>query len=478
MGGTGGARLDAQPRGHRGGRFLGPYLDIFAIPRAWRFSVAGIIGRMPMSMYGLGTVLLISAGTGRYGLAGSVAAAGSLGLALCGPQLARLADRVGQHRVLIPVSAVFVVAVAGLAAAVTLHAPDWTLFACSVVGGAAMPQTGPMARARWSVLLAGSPRLHTAFSVESVADELCFVIGPAAVTLLATQVHPTAGVGCAALFALAGSLWFAAQRSTEPPAATPRAAATVVQGETADRDRARTPGGRRPRLAAPALEVLLPVYVLIGAMFVTVDLSTVDFAARLGYKPLAGLVLGCLALGSATGGLWYGSRNWRSPVWRRLAVTLCLAVAGVSTLWAMPSLPVLTLVITLCGLVIAPTLIAGYSLLESSARPGRATEAMAWQSAGISVGVAAGATAAGFILDAFGPRWGYGFAAACGASAALVYLGGLRRVAAAQPAVGLGVLAAVLGREGQHLIDVPVGVVVVEDGLAQALAATGGAVGA
>src|SRR5580693_3647678 len=112
--------------------FLAPYAEIFAIPRAWRFSLAGIIGRMPMAMYGLGTVLLVSAGTGRYGVAGSVSAAASLGGALCAPQLGRLVDRVGQHRVLIPVCLVFALAVAGLIAAVTLHAPDWTLFACGM----------------------------------------------------------------------------------------------------------------------------------------------------------------------------------------------------------------------------------------------------------------------------------------------------------------------------------------------------------
>ena len=94
--------------------FLAPYAEIFAIPRAWRFSVAGIIGRMPMSMYGLGTVLLISAGTGRYGLAGSVSAAGALGGAVCAPQLGRLVDRLGQHRVLIPVCVTFALSVAGL----------------------------------------------------------------------------------------------------------------------------------------------------------------------------------------------------------------------------------------------------------------------------------------------------------------------------------------------------------------------------
>ena len=68
-------RADLDVREPQG--FLAPYAEVFAIPRAWRFSVAGIIGRMPMSMYGLGTVLLISAGTGRYGLAGTVSAAGA-----------------------------------------------------------------------------------------------------------------------------------------------------------------------------------------------------------------------------------------------------------------------------------------------------------------------------------------------------------------------------------------------------------------
>ena len=101
------------------------------------------------------------------------------------------------------------------------------------------------------------------------------------------------------------------------------------------------------------------------------------------------------------------------------------------TFWAMPSLLVLAPVIYLCGLTIAPTLIAGYSVLESTALPGRATEAMSWLSTGISVGVACGSTAVGFILDAFGPRWGYAFAAAAGVTATLIYLAGLPKVARA-----------------------------------------------
>jgi len=411
----------AEETGQRG--FLLPYAEIFRYRRAWRFSAAGVIGRMPMAMFGLGTVLLISAGTGRYGVAGSVAAAGSLGMAVCVPLIARLVDRLGQRRVLVPLCAVFAFAVCGLVLAVQLRAPDWALFLPGALGGASMPALGPMVRARWSVLLAGSPRLHTAFSLESVADELCYITGPAAVTLLATEVHPAAGVTAAAALCLAGTLWLASQRDTEPPPRPLPAPAEL----SSERPRL-TPGTHRFSLPAPGLAVLAPVYVFLGAMFVAVDLSTVGFAAHFGHKPLAGLLLACWACGSAVGGLWYGTRTWRAPAWQRFAIAQALTVAGVWTFGAVPDLAVLAVVQFLCGMAIAPTLIAGYSLMEAQASPGRTTEAMSWLSTGIAVGVACGATAAGFILDAFGPRLGYVFAASCGTASVLLCLGGLRRL--------------------------------------------------
>ena len=408
-------------------RPLQPYAEIFRIPGAWRFSVAAIIGRMPMSMFGLGTVLLISAATGKYGVAGAVSAVGSLGYAFTSPRIARLVDSHGQRRVLLPLLTVFVLATAVLIAAVELQLPTWAFFIPGAIAGAAMPSLGTLVRARWSVLLAGSPRLHAAFSFESVADELCFVIGPAAVTLLATEVSPASGVGVAALLCVLGTLWFAAQRGTEPVVVRP------------DRPPARQPrrSGRPARVrgaAAPGLVVLAPVYLLLGAMFVSIDLSTVAFAQDFGHKPLAGFILGTYALGSATGGLWYGSRQWRAPVEKRFALTLTLTVLGVATFWAQPNLVTLTCGIYLCGLTIAPTLIAGFSLLEAQAKPGRRTEAMSWLSSGIAVGLALGASVVGFVIDAHGPRLGYAFAALCGAACAVTCLAGLRRLRTVDPA--------------------------------------------
>ena len=404
-------------------RPLRPYAEIFQIPGAWRFSAAAVIGRMPMSMFGLGTVLLISAATGKYGVAGTVSAVGALGYAFTSPRIARLADSRGQRRVLLPLLMVFAVATAALIAAVELGLPTWAFFVPGAIAGAAMPSLGAMVRARWSVLLAGSPRLHAAFSFESVADELCFVIGPVAVTLLATEVSPASGVGVAALLCVLGTLWFAAQRGTEP---------VIVRPDPPREGRSGRPARVRGA-AAPGLVVLAPVYLLLGAMFVSIDLSTVAFAQHFGHKPLAGFILGTYALGSATGGLWYGSRQWRAAVEKRFALTLTLTVLGVATFWAQPNLVTLTCGIYLCGLTIAPTLIAGFSLLEAQARPGRRTEAMSWLSSGISVGVAVGASVVGFVIDAHGPRLGYAFAALCGAASAATCLAGLRRLRTVEP---------------------------------------------
>ncbi len=402
------------------------YLEILRTPGALGFCTAGFVGRMSMSMFGLGTVLLIAAVTGKYGLAGTVAAAGSVGYAIVAPQAGKLADRYGQHRVLRPLAASFAISTVAFVACAELRAPLWALLLTGALAGASMPSVGSMVRSRWSTLLDDPARLHTAYSLESVADEMIFVIGPALVTLLATEVHPAAGVGVAMAACVTGTLLLAMQRGTEPPA----------------RPRIRQAGQAR-RFAMPArgLLTLAPVYLFIGSMFATIDLSTVDFAQVHGHKPLAGFILGTYAAGSAVGGLWYGSRTWRIPLERRFAITLCCTVTGVATFWAQRGLLSLALIIFVCGLTISPTLIAGYGLIERQAPANRRTEGMTWLSSAISVGVAGGSAAAGHIIDAAGPHWGYAFAACCGAVAAVICLLGLRTLrapaaAAAAPPVG------------------------------------------
>jgi MFS family permease len=397
------------------------YIELLRTPGALAFSSAGFVGRMSMSMYGLGTVLLIALLTGHYGEAGTVAAVGSIGYAVFGPVIATRADRLGQRKVLYVQTAVFTLSSAVFITCAELRAPFWTLLVTGVAAGGSMPSIGSMVRTRWSSLIGGDPRrLHTAFALESVNDEFIFVIGPALVTVLATQLAPASGIGIASLLCIVGTLLFASQRRTEPPP-QPK---PVPAGKTVPA-RARF---SRPSLPAQGLFTLAPAFLLLGAMFSGIDLSTVAFAADLGYRPLAGVILGIYALGSAVGGLWYGSRHWHAPMGRRFTITAALAVAGVSTFWAMPGMLALSAVGFLAGLAISPTLMSGYAILERQSPPHRTTEAMAWLSSTISVGVALGSAFAGHIIDAYGARWSFGFSAGCGAAGVLICIAGLRKL--------------------------------------------------
>jgi MFS family permease len=401
-----------------------------------------MIGRAPMSMFGLGTVLLVAASTGRYALAGLVAGAGSIGYAVSAPQVARLADRFGQHRVLRPLIAFFGVACVVFVICAELKAPVWILMITGCLAGSSIPSLGSMVRARWSALLRDPAAIHAAFSLESVVDEMTFVIGPALVTLLATAVPP-AGVLLCMVLSVGGTLFFAAQRQTEPPvrpqpdkstrhdrrpAGGPRRGSGAAMNKDASRTR------WAGLLPTPGLLTMAPLYFCLGTMFASIDLSTVDFAQRHGHKPLAGFILGTYALGSGIGGLWYGSRVWRAPLPRRFTLTLLLTVAGVATFWTQPSLISLDAGMLIAGLTISPTLIAGYGLIERQAPGARRTEAMTWLSSSIAVGVATGSSICGRIIDTAGPRWGYGFAATVGVIAVTTCMLGLRRLRASPDA--------------------------------------------
>jgi predicted MFS family arabinose efflux permease len=313
----------------------------------------------------------------------------------------------------------------------------------SLLAGATMPSMGPMVRARWSVLLGGTARLHTAFSLESVADEIIFMVGPVVVALLATDVYPAAGLAAALLLCFVGTMLFTAQRRTEPPPRPRAGGGTTTAGSLPAMSRA----AQRPR--AGALVTLVPVYGLLGAMFAAIELSTVAFAGEHGHKQLAGLVLGVYALGSAAGGLWYGSRHWRSPLSRRFAITLGVMTSGVAMFWWQPGFASLFPVIFVAGVAIAPTLITGYSLIEHLAPPERRTEAMTWLSSAIGVGLAIGAPAAGRLIDASGARAGYLLAAAAGAAAFVTCLAGLGRLRTPPPDIGTGPAPAALHRCGR-----------------------------
>ncbi|MDH6515955.1 MFS family permease [Streptomyces sp. SAI-208] len=394
-----------------------PYRALFAAPGSKGFAAAGFVGRMPLSMMGIGVVTMISQLTGRYGLAGSLSATIALAAAAIGPQVSRLVDLHGQRRVLRPATLVALVASAGMLLAAHFGWPDWVLFVCAV-GIGSVPSLGAMIRARWAALYRGTPQLHTAYSFESVVDEVCFIFGPIISIGLSTAWFPEAGPLLAACFLAVGVFWLTAQRATEP-APHPR-----------EQD------GGRTALRSPGLQVLVATFVATGAIFGAVDVVTVAFADEQGHKAAASVVLALYAAGSCVAGLVFGLLHFGGRPEPRWLLGICAMAVSMIPLLLVGNLPFLAVALFVAGLSIAPTMITTMSLIEQHVPRAQLTEGMTWISTGLAVGVALGSSVAGWVIDAAGARAGYGVPAVSGAVAVAVGFLGYRRLKRPDPRRG------------------------------------------
>ncbi|MFE7446011.1 MFS transporter [Streptomyces chartreusis] len=391
-----------------------PYRALFAAPGSKAFSAAGLLGRMPLSMMGIGVVTMVSQLTGRYGLAGALSATIALAAAVAGPQVSRMVDQYGQARVLRPATLISLTAGALLLFAAHYSWPDWVLFvAC--VGIGCVPSVGAMIRARWAALYRGTPQLHTAYSFESVIDEVCFIFGPIISIGLSTAWFPEAGPLLAGCFLAVGVFWLTAQGATEP----------------APHPREKQGGSSAVR--APGLQVLVATFVATGAIFGAVDVVTVAFADEQGHKSAASLVLALYAAGSCAAGLVFGLLRFKGAPERRWLLGICAMAVSMIPLLLVGNLPFLAVALFVSGMAVAPTMITTMSLIEEHVPRAQLTEGMTWVSTGLAVGVALGSSMAGWVIDAAGADAGYGVPAVSGAVAVAVGFLGYRRLSRPAP---------------------------------------------
>ncbi|MCB0896540.1 MAG: MFS transporter [Nocardioides sp.] len=384
---------------------LTSYRRVLAHPGALRFSLTGLVARLPISMVGLGIVLLVSAATGRYGVAGAVSAAymfANAGLAIL---QGRLLDRFGQGRVLAVASLGFGAAVSLLVVSVQADWPITTTYVLAAVAGASLPQVGSAVRARWSHVLDRPADVQTAYALEAVFDEAVFILGPILVTVLATAVHPVAGIAVAIVACVGGTLAFCAQRATEPPA-HPHTRAS----------------GPRPPMPWPTVAPLAVACAALGVLFGAAEVTTVAFADEQGHKALSGLLLALWALGSLSSGVITGAVRWRRGPSVRVRWGALAMACAMTPLYFVGSLPLMGATLFVAGFAIAPTMIAAMSLTEEVVPSGRLTEGMAIMQTGLVAGVAPGATLSGLVVDHAGASAAYLVSVAAGAVAALAGL--------------------------------------------------------
>jgi MFS family permease len=344
---------------------------------------AGLVGRMSLGTTGLALLLLVRESTGSYAAAGAVAAAYAVSFACFTPVRARRADRDGPRGILLVCGLAHPAALATLVLLASLDAGVSVLLAAAVLAGATVPPISGVVRALWRTLV--PPELMTtAYSLDAVLVELCFVGGPLIVAVLTAVSGPSAAVLAAAGLVLVGSLWLLS---------TPAVRAVVPHEHTGS-------GSVAGPLTSPSVRALLVVVAAVGMGFGALEVALPAYAESQGGSPsTAGVLLAVWSAGSILGGLAYGAVH--SPVAHERQLPWLVAALALGT--ALPLLATGTVVmgaaLALYGLTIAPYSTCNSVLLGRAAPTGTTTEAFAWSGSMIFGGAALGNVAAGLLVE-------------------------------------------------------------------------------
>ena len=375
------------------------YRRVLAVRTLRRVLLLGVLVRVPVFAAGVVITLHVVSDLGRsYGEAGLVAAAATVAVAISGPWRGRLLDRMGLRRVVAPS-----IVVTALCWSVAPFVGYWWLLVLSTVAGLFVIPTFSIIRQAIITAVPDEDR-RTAISLDAVAVEISFMLGPALGVWAATVWRTDIVLLAIQLLAvLAGILLWVAD--------------PVLRDEEEDAAQ----GGAPPRSTwfRPGL-----VAVLLGASATTVVLGGTDIAVVAALRDLdapssIGLVLAVWGLGSLVGGLVYGGLH-RSVN----AFWLLGGLALVTAPLALADGPVgLALLAFVAGVFCAPTITATIDqvsrLVPSTARG----EAMGWHGSSMTAGMALGAPAAGFVIDHAG--WAAGFLAIAAIGVVVALLGAL-----------------------------------------------------
>ena len=363
---------------------LGSYRRLFALSGPWYLPVA-FLGRLPLSMSQLGTLLLVSTATGSYGSGGLAAGALAVSNAVGAPVAGAWADRVGQRPVVLVQSVLGALGLVLLVVLSTGEAGDGAVVAAAALAGLMLPQVGPLARVRWRPVTDGTgphqrQLMDAAFSYEGAADEASFVLGPALVGVVALLVDPAGAMLTAAgMLAVFGTAF-----ALHPTAALTGAGYRVHA---------------RGRLVTGLLLGLLLAQFFVGVLFGSTQTGTTALAEDAGAPGLAGLVHALLGVGSVIAGLATVYLPARVGQHRRVLASAAFLVVLSAPLLLVDDLAGLIVVVLLLGFGVAPYMIGVFTLGERAVPPGRVGATMTLLAGATGVGYAAGSGIAGRLAD-------------------------------------------------------------------------------
>jgi MFS family permease len=364
-----------------------------------------LLARMPIAMVGLSLLLYVQRETDSFAIAGVVSAGALVGVSVGSVGQGRIMDRRGPTRPLLIAAVLFIGSVVAVIAAIEAGQSAVTLVALGSLIGLTQPMVGSASRALWTHLVPAGPVRNAAFAYEAISLEVFFILGPALAGILVAAPWAGTALVFSAVCMVVGGVGFAltkAVRDVAPSTNTNRKLLGALG----------TPGMRTVALAA------LGFGVTVG--FVEVAMPAA--ATNAGHAPMGGVMLAMWSLTSVIFGVFYATHPWPKPMSLRLPVLLGMFALLVAPLALPSSLLGLALLSLFAGMWITPQSTTHSTVIDLVAPPGSTTEAFGWIVTAVTLGLAAGQSVSGYLVEHVGV-WS-SFLAASGAGlliAALVW---------------------------------------------------------
>jgi MFS family permease len=370
--------------------------------------VASIVARMPQGLAPLSVVLLAQERTGSIATAGLAGGAWAIGSAVSQPLWGGFAGRGQAHRV--EAGTAVAQGVAVLLLALGVWTGEGSVIALAALGGLLAAPTSPISRTLWPQLAVDEHHLDALYTHDATWQELIFIAGPALVGVLVAASGPSAALAAAGVLGMVGGVTFAwIVRPHWRPHPAPSTRAPLARSLWA--------------LAGPYLALCVMAF---GLGLIEVGVPAV--AILEGDRAASGWLLALWSVGSLVGGLTTARVTWRrgpAERWPYLLGGITVGTATVVVGWHF-GLAWLGASLFLAGLALAPSLAAGYGVVGDRAAPGRRTDAFAWTTTFLLLGIGGGAALGGVLAD-ISPSWTFTAGTLVTGLAAVVAAVGVRR---------------------------------------------------
>ncbi|MGK5629612.1 MFS transporter [Streptomyces sp. URMC 123] len=376
------------------------YAELLRTRYAARLLAGTLVGRLPNAVAAIAIVLFVRSEGGSYTLAGVLSAVYGIGTAVGQPLLGRAVDLWGQPRVIFPAAVISALGMV-LFAAVGLE-PLAVAYASVVIAGVFTPPLEGGLRALWPSVLQREDRVHAAYALDAVAQEIMFTVGPLLVTVsVALWSEATALLVLNALGVL-GALSVVVSKPSREWRSAPREAHWLGA------------------LRSPGLLALLGAFFFVGTALGAIAVAALAYSDDHGGDMVYGMLMAALSLGALAGGMVYGARQWAGEPERRLRFIVAALAVGYLPLVLTPGIVTMTVFATVSGVFLAPALACAFVVVDRHAPRGTVTEAFSWLVTTFTVGAAVGTAAAGPAVQHGGTAAGYAVPGAAGLAALLV----------------------------------------------------------